>query len=55
MQSQGYKIRDESAIYFVSFAVVEWVDIFSRRMYADMVLDSLSYCCKNKGLKLFAW
>ncbi len=55
MQSQGYKIRDEGGVHFVSFAVVEWVDIFSRRLYADIVLDSLSYCCKNKGLKLFAW
>ncbi len=55
MQSQGYKIRDESSVYFVTFAVVEWIDVFSRKMYADIVLNSLSYCCKSKGLKLFAW
>ena len=55
MQSPGYKIRDEGGIYFITFATVEWVDVFSRRMYADIVLDSLSYCCKSKGLKLFAW
>ena len=55
MQGQGYRIRDGAAVYFITFAVVEWVDVFSRRMYADIVLDSLRYCCKSKGLKLFAW
>jgi len=55
MQSQGYKIRDEGGIYFITFATVQWVDVFTRRIYADIVLDSLSYYCKNKGLKLFTW
>lgn len=55
MQSQGYKIRDEACIYFFTFASVKWVDVFTKRMYADIVLNSLSYCCKSKGLKLFAW
>ena len=29
----GYKIRNQSAIHFITFAVVEWVDVFSRKEY----------------------
>jgi len=55
MLEGGYKIRDQSAIHFISFAVVEWVDVFTRKMYSDIVIDSLKYCHDNKGLWLHAW
>ena len=29
----GYKITDQTAMYFVSFAVVGWVDVFTRKEY----------------------
>jgi putative transposase len=51
----GYKIRDQFAIHFITFAVVQWVDVFTRKEYADIVVDSLRYCQKNKGLKVHAW
>ena len=34
---------------------MEWIDFFSRKTYADIVLDSLRYCINNKGLKVHAW
>ena len=55
MKDDGYKIRDEFGVYYLTFAVVEWVDVFSRKTYADIVLNSLKYCIENKQLKLFAW
>lgn len=51
----GYKFRNPEGIYFVTFAVVEWVDLFSRKYYVQIVLDSLAYCIKNKGLRLHAY
>jgi|1115.fasta_scaffold07464_1 hypothetical protein len=27
----GYQIRNLAAIHFVTFSVVEWVDVFTRR------------------------
>ncbi len=39
MQSQGYKIRDEGGVYFITFAVVEWVDVFSRKIVGFNVFD----------------
>ncbi len=51
----GYKIRDQSAIHFVTFSVVEWVNVFTRQEYADIVLDSIRYCQREKGLLLHCW
>ena len=50
-----YKFHDPTEIYFVSFAVVDWIDVFTRAVYRDILLESLSYCRKEKGLKLHAW
>jgi len=55
MSDGGYKIRDKEGIHFVTFAVVEWVDVFTRKEYRDIVLDSIRYCQKEKGLILYAW
>jgi REP element-mobilizing transposase RayT len=51
----GYKIRSKEAAHFVTFAVVEWVDVFTRKEYRDIVLDSIKYCQKEKGLILYSW
>lgn len=55
MKDDGYKIRDQYAVHFITFAVVEWIDVFTRKAYADIVLDSLRHCMQNKGLKVHAW
>ena len=55
MSTGGYKITDQGAMYFVSFAVVSWVDVFSRREYRDLIIESLKYCQKEKGLVIYAW
>ncbi|MFT3679260.1 MAG: transposase [Ferruginibacter sp.] len=55
MTDVGYKIRNKEAIHFVTFAVVEWVDVFTRKEYRDIVLESIRYCQKEKGLVLHAW
>ena len=53
--SRKYKIRDQGAIYFVTFATVYWIDVFTRLLYKEIVVDSLNYCIENKGLKVYAW
>ena len=55
MGQGGYKIRDKEGIHFITFAVTEWVDVFTRREYRDIVLDSIKHCQKEKGLVLHAW
>ncbi len=42
-------------VYFVTDTVVDWVDIFTRPLYRHIILDSLAYCQKEKGLVIYAW
>lgn len=53
--SRKYKFHDHQLPHFVSFATVNWVDLFTRRVYFKVVSDSLSYCIHHKGLILNAW
>jgi len=50
--SGGHRITYPFAIHFIPFAVVGWLDVFTRKEYKDIVLDSISYCQKEKGLSL---
>jgi putative transposase len=54
-EAGGYKIRNQNAVHFITFAVVEWIDVFTRRYYNHIVVDSLRYCQKQKGLNIHAW
>jgi putative transposase len=53
--STKYKIKDQDKLYFVSFSVVYWIDVFIRNEYKNVLLESISYCQKNKGLEVFGW
>ena len=53
--SRNYKFHNPEGLYFVSFAVVEWLDVFTRKEYKDILLESLAYCQKEKGMEVFAW
>jgi REP element-mobilizing transposase RayT len=55
MSGGGYKIRNQSAAHFITFAVVEWVDVFTRKQYRDIVLDSIKHCQEEKGMALHGW
>jgi len=50
-----YGIRDNESIYFSTFTVVDWIDVFTRKDYRDLVLENLAYCRLNKGLKLHGY
>ncbi len=49
-----YKIYDQSQAYYLTFTVVKWVDVFSRKIYKDIIIESLKHCQKNKGLNILA-
>ena len=55
MSIGGYKVRTKDAIHFITFAVVEWVDVFTRNVYCNILVDSLRYCQEHKGLVIHAW
>ncbi|WP_405326270.1 REP-associated tyrosine transposase [Leeuwenhoekiella sp. LLG6367-2.1] len=53
--SRNYKFHNPEGLYFVSFAVIEWLDVFTETIYNNILLDSLSYCQTHKGMEIIAW
>ena len=51
----GYKIDFPGNAYFLTFTVVDWVDIFTRQVYRDIVIESFKYCRQFKGLQIWAF
>ena len=50
-----YKILDQNGLNFLTLTIVEWIDLFTRPVYAEIILDSLRHCQKEKDLELFAY
>ena len=48
---ENYRISDDSAVYFVTFTVVEWLPVFVSEVACKIVTDSLTFCHENKGLR----
>lgn len=55
MSGDRYYITDQQAVYFLTFTVVDWVDVFTRPDYKYIITVALNYCNKEKGLECFAW
>jgi REP element-mobilizing transposase RayT len=53
--SRKYKFRNPEGAYFISFATVNWVDVFTRELYFNILADSITYCRKHKGMELYAY
>ncbi|MCF8405800.1 MAG: hypothetical protein K9H58_17780, partial [Bacteroidales bacterium] len=53
--SRKYKMHNKEGMYFISFAVIKWIDVFVRHEYFEIITDSLNFCIENKGLVVFAY
>ena len=53
--SRNYKFHNKSGLYFVSFATVNWVDVFTRQVYFKVLEESVTYCRSEKGMELYAY
>lgn len=51
----SYVIKDQFGTYFLTFQVVAWVDIFTRKRYRDIVVDAFNYCIEHKQLQVHGW
>ena len=51
----GYIIRDQEKPHFITCTVVDWIDVFTRKNYRDIVISSLQYCIKEKGMLLYGF
>ena len=53
--SRAHKFHNPKGIYFVSFATVEWMDVFSRSCYSETFLEAIKKFQAEKGLVLYAY
>jgi REP element-mobilizing transposase RayT len=53
--SRKYKFYNPEGVYFVSFAVQGWIDVFTRNEYKNILVENLKYCQEHKGLEIFVW
>jgi len=53
--STGYKIIEQDKLHFITLQVVDWIDIFTRKKYRDIIIENLAYCQQHKGLEIYAW
>ena len=47
------KNEDENLTHFLTITTIEWIDIFTKPQYFQIIVDSLKYCRDNKGLLLY--
>ena len=53
--STQYRVRDPQGLYFLTWTLTGWIDLFTRPIYKAVVMDSLRYSIENKGLRLHAY
>jgi len=55
LKPRPYNFNNPEGIYFVTFTVVFWLDVFVRARYKELFVESLHFCIKSKGLQVHAW
>ncbi len=53
--SRKYKFHNKQGLYFVSFATINWIDVFTRQIYFNILVDSINYCRAEKGMELYCY
>ncbi|MBF0695538.1 MAG: transposase [Flavobacterium sp.] len=52
---EGYIIREQEKVHFITATVVDWIDVFTRKIYRECIIDSLEFCIKNKGMIVYGY
>jgi REP element-mobilizing transposase RayT len=42
-------------LYFVTLTVVDWIDVFTRRLYNDFLVENLAWNQQHKKLNIYAY
>jgi len=55
MPTLRINIENENDTHFLTITTIEWIDIFTKLEYFEVIIDSLKYCQNNKGLLIFEY
>jgi putative transposase len=50
-----YKIINEGQLYFITSTIIQWIPVFNDEKYFDIIIESLQFCRKEKGLRIYAY
>jgi len=55
MTGEKNNFPEKQVCYFLTFNTVDWVDIFIRPVYKQIIVHSLNHFIDQKGLTVYAW
>ena len=50
-----YKVQEPNAAHFVTSTTLEWLPIFTTAACCDILVESLEFCRREKGLRVYGW
>jgi putative transposase len=53
--SRKYKFYNKEGLYFISFATIYWIDLFVRELYFEIMINSLDFCRREKGMEIYCY
>ncbi|MFH0867045.1 MAG: transposase [Bacteroidota bacterium] len=53
--SEKYKITEHEKGYFLTFTIVDWINVLEDDSYKMIVVDSMKYCQLHKSLMIYAY
>jgi len=45
--------ENENTVHFLTITTIAWLDVFTSEKYFDILISSLKFCQRNKGLLLY--
>jgi len=48
-------VIEQQACYYLTFNIVDWIDLFIRPVFKQVIVESLNYFIEKKGLSVYAW
>lgn len=54
-KSDVFYVIPPDTLFFITITVIDWIDVFTREDYKRIIIESLDYCRRNKGLNLHAY
>ena len=53
--SDGYRIGNPTGLHFVTCTIVDWVDLFSRVSYRDILIDNFRFYQAQRELEVYGY
>ena len=50
-----FRKTEPGKLYFVTLTVAGWIDVFTRDLYRNVIIDSLKYCQEKESLEIYAY